>query len=158
MGAMEATPTDIEAATPAAPATHRHRPAWLAPAVVGATALGACVTIAMMNPVEDGDPQVCPFKILTGLDCPGCGATRATNALLRGHPGVAADQNLLFVMLLPVASVAYALWVLRSTGVAAPDAPSTRRWVPVLIGLVAAFWALRLLPWEPFTWLASGRW
>lgn len=28
---------------------------------------------------------LCPFKLLTGLPCPGCGGLRAANALLRGE-------------------------------------------------------------------------
>ncbi|PZP45819.1 MAG: DUF2752 domain-containing protein [Pseudopedobacter saltans] len=29
----------------------------------------------------------CPFKSLTGIDCPGCGMQRSVIALLRGHIG-----------------------------------------------------------------------
>jgi hypothetical protein len=168
-GGMEAVPVGADAEHIRAegdlataddpPATRRvrqSRPAWVAPALVGAGALGACVAVAAINPAEDGQPQVCPFKILTGLDCPGCGASRAANALLRGHLGLAVDHNLLFVVLLPVALVAYAVWALRSVGVPLPAIRLPKGWVPVLVVLIAAFWGLRLLPWEPFTWLASS--
>ena len=108
------------------------------------------------NPVVESNPPFCPFKMMTGHDCPGCGATRALNALLHGHPGVAADHNLLFVALLPIAVVLYVVWALRSVGVDLPRLRLPKGWVPVLVTLVALFWALRLLPWDPFTWLASG--
>src|SRR5690606_15006793 len=91
---------------PSGPTTTRRassRPPWLAPAVVGAAALGGCALVYALNPVEEGNPPICPFKMMTGMDCPGCGATRSVNALLRGHPGIAADHNLLLVVALPVA-------------------------------------------------------
>ena len=137
--------------------SRRRRPAWFGPAVVGAAALAGCVGVLALNPVEESNPPICPFKMMTGLDCPGCGATRATNALLRGNLGAAVDHNLLFVVLLPLALVAYAVWALRSVGVAQlSQVRMPRHWLAVTIGLVLAFWALRLLPWEPFTRLASG--
>lgn len=155
---MDASPTDTQEASGAsAPApVGRPRPPWVATAVVGAAAIGACAFVRVLNPVVESNPPFCPFKMMTGHDCPGCGATRALNALLHGHPGVAADHNLLFVALLPIAVVLYLVWALRSVGVDLPRLRLPKGWVPVLVTLVALFWALRLLPWDPFTWLASG--
>ena len=45
----------------------------------------------------------CPFHMLTGLLCPGCGATRALAALLHGQVQEAWHWNALFVLLLPLA-------------------------------------------------------
>ena len=42
----------------------------------------------------------CPFKLLTGLDCPGCGSTRALHHLLHGQVGEAFRLNpMLFGMM-----------------------------------------------------------
>lgn len=35
----------------------------------------------------------CPFKMLTGLSCPGCGTQRALHALFSGNPGEALRYN-----------------------------------------------------------------
>ncbi|MFM9872303.1 MAG: DUF2752 domain-containing protein [Fimbriimonadaceae bacterium] len=58
----------------------------------------------------------CLFHQLTHLHCPGCGATRATWALVRGDFGLAARQNAWFVFLiLPwVASLGLA-WLMRTS-------------------------------------------
>lgn len=55
-------------------------------------------------------PMPCPMKLATGLDCAGCGGTRATDALVRGDVGSALDYNAL-VLLVPVLLVLY--FVLR---------------------------------------------
>lgn len=129
----------------------------MAPAVVGAAAIGACAFVRLLNPpATEGNPPFCPFKMMTGQDCPGCGATRSLNALLHGDVVAGADHNLLFVLALPIAVMAFAVWTARRLGVDAPSLPSLRTWLPVTVVAIALFWALRLLPWDPFTWLASG--
>jgi Protein of unknown function (DUF2752) len=51
-------------------------------------------------------PQ-CVFHTLTGLDCPGCGGTRAVHQLLHGNLADAFALNpLVFLYLLPVAVLA----------------------------------------------------
>lgn len=134
----------------------RARPPWFGPAIVGASALAGCVGVYLLNPVQESNPPICPFKMITGLDCPGCGATRAANALLNGHLATAADHNVLLVAVLPLAVTMYAVWALRSVGVSLPALRITRSWIPALVVVTAAFWGLRLLPWEPFSWLASS--
>ena len=53
--------------------------------VLGAAALGAMAVIFFFDPVKNNFYPVCQFHRLTGLNCPGCGATRALFALLHGH-------------------------------------------------------------------------
>lgn len=154
----EVAPADAVTAGGSAPApTPRPaRPPWLAPALVAGGALATCAFVYGLNPVEESNPPICPFKMMTGQDCPGCGATRALAALLHGHPGVAADHNLLFVLALPVVIVGFVVWALHRLGVRRPDWHLPRHWFVATAVVVSLFWALRLLPWDPFTWLASG--
>jgi len=50
-------------------------------------------------PAEHSFYPRCAFKTMTGLDCPGCGGTRAAHALLHGRVGDAFRLNpLLFVL------------------------------------------------------------
>ena len=140
------------------PATHAlvRRP-WVAPVAIGAAALGACVFVRVLDPPPtEGNPPFCPFKLMTGHDCPGCGATRSLNALLHGNFTTAADHNLLFVLALPLAVVAFVAWSARRLGMEPPSLPRPQIWMPMAVVAVALFWALRLLPWDPFTWLGSG--
>jgi hypothetical protein len=61
------------------------------------------------------DLPLCSFHALTGLDCPGCGATRATHELLHGRLLAAFHYNALWVSLLPLAVYAALseMWVSR---------------------------------------------
>jgi Protein of unknown function (DUF2752) len=57
---------------------------------IAGSALG-CLGAAFVVPaatVEDG-PVVCPFRLATGLPCPGCGLARSWTALAQGDPGEA---------------------------------------------------------------------
>ena len=88
---------------------------------------------------------LCPLHALTGLHCPGCGATRAVLELLHGHMLAALQMNVMAVTALPVLG----LWLARHRGVTARPA-----WIWLLMVVVVAFGVLRNLPWAPFTSLS----
>ena len=100
----------------------------------------------------------CEFHALTGLWCPGCGATRAARELVHGHIWAAWTYNPLLVTLLPGLLWWYAAWLRalwRGDRCAGPGA--ARPWLAwVLFWLVLVFWLLRNLPWAPFCYLAPG--
>ncbi len=50
------------------------------------------------NPSTHGFYPVCEFHQLTGLNCPGCGGTRAVYQLLHGHVLRALEDNALVVL------------------------------------------------------------
>lgn len=98
----------------------------------------------------------CPFHLLTGLHCPGCGSGRALAALLRLDIGAALGYNVLFVIALPLMAYyllkQYIVLVFRRDLLPLFDM-SARGMMTVLI-LLVAFWVLRNIPVFPFTWLA----
>jgi hypothetical protein len=54
------------------------------------------------DPVETHFSPICPFYVLTGLYCPGCGSTRAVYQLLHGNLLGALSMNPLMVVSLPI--------------------------------------------------------
>lgn len=80
-------------------------------AVIGmacAAALSALLAaIWFFDPSEGSFPfPRCPFKWLTGWDCPGCGSTRALHSLLHGRIGEALEFNAALVAGVPLAVAA----------------------------------------------------
>ncbi len=62
----------------------------------------AAITVAALadpETIEDG-PVLCPFRLVTGLPCPGCGLTRSWVYLLHGHWSAAMTANPFGVVLL----------------------------------------------------------
>ncbi len=66
-------------------------------AILAATALGIAATVFFFNPATHHFYPVCEFHRLTGLNCPGCGMTRAVYALLHGDWRAALRDNALLV-------------------------------------------------------------
>ncbi len=91
-------------------------------------------------------PQ-CPIHQYLHLDCPGCGATRALAAILRGHLLEALRFNALTTLLLPIPTL-YAtrsyLHLLRRQPIPLPQ-PS-RRTLQLACAITLAFTILRNLP------------
>ena len=113
--------------------------AVMAVAVLG---LVAVVTLATWGPAAPWLPK-CLLHESTGLLCPGCGATRASHALLHGRLGAAVRYNPLLVSLL--ALVPFALIFRRRMGI---------RTAWALVALVVVFGILRNLPGWPSDLLA----
>ncbi|MFZ1677089.1 MAG: DUF2752 domain-containing protein [Saprospiraceae bacterium] len=58
--------------------------------------IGILVLYGMYNPEQYFFP-LCPFRLLTGWLCPGCGSQRAMHQFLHGHFGEAMRLNPLFL-------------------------------------------------------------
>ncbi len=135
--------------------TGRRTPIWLTPVAVGAAGLFACLVVAIRDPAVSGSYGLCPFRAMTGLDCPGCGLLRGAHAGLHGDVARALDHNLLWLVLAPVLVIAYLRWLAHGLGWTWHPAGG-QRWVPIAVGCgVLAFWIARNLG-GPFEYLASG--
>jgi len=93
----------------------------------------------------------CPFRLLTGMQCPGCGSTRAFYQLLHLHPIAAFKFNPLMILTLPF--IVYGF--LGFTRSALMGRPQRRLFIPPIylwawLFLLIFFWVFRNTPWYPF--------
>jgi Protein of unknown function (DUF2752) len=115
------------------------------PAVLAAGVLGLSVLLHVRDPHRSGSWGFCPWLLLTGTYCPGCGGLRAVSDLTHGDLGGAASSNLLFVGSLPLVA---AWWcrdlVDRWRGAVHPVHPHRRAVLAGLfLGVAALFAVLR---------------
>jgi hypothetical protein len=126
-------------------------PAWVAPAAVTGL-IGAAVGFTLwVRPTTS--PSTCLLHIFTGLDCPGCGGTRAAWYLLHGDILAAFRHHAMFVIAVPFLLYLHVSWTLRRAfRVRVPQLKisATAMLVFMLVWLV--FSIARNLPWAPFTW------
>lgn len=119
----------------------------LLPLAVGAGAVAAAATVALVDPNEAGHYPTCPFLMLTGLQCPGCGTLRAVHALTRGDLVTAVDLNVLTVMLIPLLVWGWFGWLRHRLG-RRPTLPAISPAAGYAIAVVVPlFWVARNLPW-----------
>lgn len=132
------------------------RPRWLAPVAVGVGALAAVVTVGVMDPELRGHLSPgCPFRTVTGLDCPGCGGTRAVYALTQGDIGLAANHNMLTLIALPLLALAWVGWLRYSLGWRATPVRLSPRTGYLIAASLTLYMIVRNMPWLPFAWLGS---
>lgn len=92
---------------PSAP--HRHGTRLYTTVGTGALAVAGLAYVGLVDPHRPGSLfPPCPFKLLTGLNCPACGGLRMTHDLLHGNLSAAVVDNAFLLIGLP----ALALWVL----------------------------------------------
>ena len=119
---------------------------WLGLAAIG-------IFLFFFNPASPANQffPKCPFRLVTGLQCPGCGSTRACYQLLHLHPGAAFKLNPLFVLTLPFIIYGF----LGFTRSALTGRPQRRVFIPSFylwgwLVLIVIFWIFRNTPWYPF--------
>ena len=81
----------------------RHRRRLYGAAASGALLAGALGYIGLVDPhnTKSVYPQ-CPFKMLTGWNCPFCGGLRMTNDLLHGDLAASINDNVFLLVGIPV--------------------------------------------------------
>jgi hypothetical protein len=80
--------------------------------IAGSTAVGAAA-LAYIGTVDPHRPGAvfpfCPFKVITGWDCPACGGLRMTHDVLHGNFSAAVTDNVFLLVGLPLLAI-FALW------------------------------------------------
>ena len=117
---------------------------WLKRGAVALAVLATATVIYFVDPSRANVLPPCLLHRLTGLYCPGCGATRALHQLAHGNLAAAWRLNPLLVSVLPVAG---ALLVHR------PPVRVRPVFVWLLVAVLVMFAVLRNLPQYPFTLL-----
>ncbi len=121
---------------------------------VVAAALG-CSVLYLFNPADEGLYPLCPFRVMTGLYCPGCGTLRAGNRLLHGRVGDAFGLNPLTILFVPVLLYFFTSSALVASGRdPLPRLRLNTAWIWALCVVFLAFGVLRNIPVYPLTLLS----
>ena len=121
-------------------------------ALLWATLAAGAVYLYLFEPGKSGFFPACPFRMLTGFNCPGCGSTRGLHRLLHGDVVAAFEFNPLLIISLPF--LLYAL--MRYTSAALGGQPLNwnrlnARYISTLIVVIISFWVFRNTPFYPFS-------
>jgi hypothetical protein len=109
------------------------------------------VYLFIFEPGRSGFFPICPFRFLTGFQCPGCGITRALHLILHGHILTAFMLNPLFLISIPFilfAFLRYSIIVLNG-GVPRQNALPAP-YIYAIFFVVVSFWIFRNTPFYPF--------
>ena|SRR5215813_5250707 len=112
--------------------------------------VGVATYLFLIDPAGGVGYPSCPFRMLTGLQCPGCGSSRALHQLMHGHPVSAFELNPLLVVLLPL--IAFALLSVSRSLIDDKrkdvHIPPPVGWA--VLGIVISFWIFRNTSLYPF--------
>lgn len=95
------------------------------------------VLLYLIDP-EKGGYFSCPFRLLTGLLCPGCGSQRALHDVMHFRVAEAFDHNALLVLSLPVLALqlGFSRLSFREKPALSPN------WVFLTWGVIAVGWGI----------------
>jgi len=85
------------------PAQHDARRRWLPALGAGALLVGAVGYVGLVDPHKpDSVFPICPFRLLTGWNCPACGGLRMVHDVLHGDLAAAVSDNVFLLVGIPV--------------------------------------------------------
>jgi hypothetical protein len=126
------------------PAARWYRRHLFAVLGVGALAAGGFGYIGVVDPHQpDSIFPICPFRLLTGLNCPGCGALRMIHDVLRGDLAAAINDNVVLLVGVPL----LAGWILLRRHAGRP--PLTLPATAAVMSTLLAWTVVRNLPGFP---------
>ena len=119
---------------------------WITLGALLVLGTAACIVLLLIPP---GSPHAkwlprCMFHQMTGLYCPGCGATRALSAMLHGDIKSSLHNN---ALLFPLLALIVFLLI-------KPETSLKRPFTFTIVAVVLGFTILRNIPAAPFTYLA----
>jgi hypothetical protein len=120
---------------------------------LGVAMAAALAVLFLFNPTNHAFYPVCMFHQITGLNCPGCGSTRALHELLHGHVLAALRCNALVLLTLP-----FLIWLAarflshRRRGQPTANLVFQPKWLWIFLGVTLVFTVLRNTP--QFSWLS----
>jgi len=113
-----------------------------APTVVLLAGLLASAYLYRTNPHEPGHwLPICPFRALTGWQCPACGGTRMAYDLLHGDVARAWQDNALLLVLAPLLLLLLSRWAVEGWRGRVYRVVLPRYGAPVVL-VVALTWAV----------------
>ncbi len=108
--------------------------------------MAAAVVLFLFDPAGSSFYPSCPFRWLTGLDCPGCGSLRALHQLLHGNIRAAFELNPFIMFAAPYLVYSLSSWLLLKTlghALPAPGAEIRHRLIYALVALILVYWVFR---------------
>lgn len=133
--------------TPLPGKTHRR----LTAAALWLLVVAGAAYLFFFQPGRTGLFPACPFRTLTGFNCPGCGTTRGLHQLLHGNFVAAFELNPLTMLLLPLLGsilVVYTWSALSNRPL--PQINLSPKYGWLLTILILGFWIFRNTPAYPF--------
>ena len=122
------------------------------PLLLAGGLLAASVALHLRDPHQSGSWGFCPWLVLTGTACPGCGGLRAVHDLTHGEVAAAVSSNAVLVGSLPLLVGLWTRSVVHRWRDERPPVPAAVvAWSGgVAIALLLVFWVVRNLPFATY--------
>ena len=122
------------------------------PLLLAGGLLAASVALHLRDPHQSGSWGFCPWLVMTGTACPGCGGLRAVHDLTHGEVAAAVSSNAVLVGSLPLLAWLWTRSVVHRWRDERPLVPAAVvAWSGgVAIALLLVFWVVRNLPFASY--------